>query len=295
MLQRNQARGREKPKCSCTCRCTQQRHPLVNVKRLADADAAVFDSCYTAVLRGRVESNRCGKLPCDFQDCTVSFFKPHTFGKHVHELKTEDGCVLGFRKELFTGLENPVCIECYTFFNYSFDESLHVSAREQETLLKSMSDISGEQDWGTDKYTRGLVAERVRIFLEYCLRYYDRQFVTRRDAAAQPALNDVAKVAEEYILRERSCTAGTAALVEFAARYKVSPAYFADLLRHETGFTLAEYLRQQRVRMAKERLQRSDLPVQEIVATLGFGSVRYFNALFKELEGCTPTEFRRSC
>lgn len=290
----SQAVPAAKPQCSCTCRCTKQRHPLVNVKRIADADAAVFDSCYTAVLRGRSECNGCGKLPCDFQDCTVSFFKPRAFGRHLPALRTEDGCVLGFRKELFSGLESPVCLESYTFFDYDFGESLHVSARERETLLKSMSDISGEQDWGTDKYTRGLVAERVRIFLEYCLRYYDRQFVTRRDAG-QPLLRGLEQEAEAYILRERSCRAGAAALAEFAAHYKASPAYFSDLLRHETGFTLAEYLRRQRLRMAKERLRRSAQPVQEIVAALGFGSVRYFNALFKELEGCTPAEFRRSC
>lgn len=64
------------------------------------------------------------------------------------------------------------------------------------------------------------------------------------------------------------------------------------MFRQHTGETFTQYLSRRRVDMAMELLSGTRMPVTQVALQCGFNSIATFNRVFREIKGCTPTQYR---
>ena len=84
--------------------------------------------------------------------------------------------------------------------------------------------------------------------------------------------------------------------VQYCAReLHLSPNYFGDLIKKETGKTAQEHIQLYVIDTAKERIADRGLSISEIAYDLGFKYPAHFTRLFKNVVGCTPNEYRATC
>ena len=81
-------------------------------------------------------------------------------------------------------------------------------------------------------------------------------------------------------------------LENIASTCGFSKFHFSRLFKQYTGFTFCDYLNYRRISHAEELLTNPDYLVTEIAIQSGFSSISTFNRLFKQLKGCSPTEYR---
>lgn len=64
------------------------------------------------------------------------------------------------------------------------------------------------------------------------------------------------------------------------------------MFRQHTGETFTQYLSRRRVDMATELLAGTRMPVTQVALQCGFNSIATFNRVFRDIKGCTPTQYR---
>ena len=198
-----------------------------------------------------------------------------------------------FHPDLIRGTSLAKSIADYRFFQYSSNEALHMSERERAIYLDCIEKIKEEINHPLDKFSRKLICRNIELLLDYCMRFYDRQFITRElenssvMATFEQALNDY------FQNRETSFMNGLPSVKYFADKCCLSSNYFGDLVKKETGKTPLEFIQQKIIGIAKEELHSSDVTITEVAYRLGFQSSQHFNRYFKRNTGMTPTEFRK--
>lgn len=268
---------------SCGCKC----HPSVAVAELPAPDRRKPKGSYAVALTGRVSKpERRRTAGCDFCDGTVRFLPPGG-----DELPQEEGMALTFDGDFAAHTPLARRLDDYTFFRYLPGEALHLSRKEKTVAERCLADIADELLWGVDELTETIVAEHIVLLLDYCLRFYRRQFIMRRDLSSI-LLKKAEKITDDFILSQREKATGEKTAAHCAGRLGLSPAYFTDMLRLEKGMTPDEYCRQRKLRMAKVLLATTPKSVEIIVRELGFPSPQYFSFLFKCLTGSDPYEYR---
>jgi len=80
---------------------------------------------------------------------------------------------------------------------------------------------------------------------------------------------------------------------EIASHFGYNPAYFSRLFVKKTGVSPMEYIKRQRIRLAKELLVRPYDSISDIGIACGYSDEKYFSRLFKKSEGMTPTQYRK--
>ena len=270
---------------------TTTLHPLVSVGRLPEGggDVLLRFGFYAVIFGGEesVEPSR-GWKPCDYMDGVLMFLAP---GQLLNVKGGRVADVLFFHPDLLDGTALGQHFEEYAFFHYRQDEALHVSAREKAVLAGCLGDIAAELRWGIDEYSRALITDKIGIFLNYGLRYYKRQFITRHDAN-ELALDRLSGWVEHYFRSRQVLGNGLPSAARCARVFNMSAAYLNDLLRHETGHTTGEYLQRKRFDLAREQLRQTDKPVACIAAELGYPSLPYFCCFFRKVTGMSPVEYR---
>ncbi len=186
-------------------------------------------------------------------------------------------------------IRNP--ISEYPFFSFYPQEALHPSAREKQTIFRCMEDIAQETHQAADRYTRLLLGELVECLLDYCTRYYERQFITRHPLH-EPLMRHYESLLAEYIESGRLKSTGFPQAAYFSTRLGLSPAYFSRLIEHETGKSLETHIALKRMEMAQRKLLETRLPVKTIAEELGFSSLPNFCTLFKRWTGMLPHDYR---
>lgn len=271
-------------------------HPLVTVLRLQDAPA-VFDhiridyGLYAVFIKhGQGCVLRYGRREYDYQEGSVVSIAP---GQSVtvegKTAKTHDIEALLFHPDLIYGTSLARKMRQYSFFNYSETEALHLSAAEQESLRACLAGIKMELASTPDHHTRRLICGHIELFLDYCLRYYDRQFSTRH-AADSEVLRNFENALDLYFLSEVS--GGLPSVKFFADKACLTPSYFGDLIKKETGRTAQELIRLKIIDRAKEYLRGTSLTVMQISDMLGFQYPQHFTRMFKKQTGLTPRGYR---
>ena len=180
----------------------------------------------------------------------------------------------------------------YTFFSYASNEALHLSEDERKIIADCMAIVSKELQNPIDRHTKGLITTNIELILDYCLRFYERQFVTRQDLN----LGAIAKfeiLVDEYIASGKTETEGLPTVKYFADKVFLSPNYFGDMVKAETGKTAQEYIAVRLFSYAKRQLASPELSVKEVAASLGFLYPQHFVRFFKKHSGMTPSEYRR--
>ncbi len=275
-------------------------HPLVSVVDLAEAASAprrfTFNYGIYALFLKDVKCGdiRYGRQPYDYQEGTVTSFAP---GQVVTVDNTAGAPLrahgLLFHPDIVRGTPLAAEIKSYSFFSYSSAEALHLSDEEKGIFLDCLRKIRSEISRPVDRMSKRLVSCHIQLLLDYCLRFYDRQFALR-EKANRDVLGRFEELLDGYFLGSLPRTAGLPTVRYFAEKVFLSPNYFGDLIKKETGRTAQEHIRGKIVELAKDMLAGSDKSVGEIAYGLGFQYPQHLNRVFKKNVGCTPNEYRRA-
>lgn len=282
---------------STVCRCNhlfgeRTLHPLASVIDLSKpcSEHSVSLDCYAVMLADSLPCGGCGQpCNCDFADAAVLFAPP---GRHIEAEGDTNGRLLLFHPDLLCLDSLGLKMLSYTYFAYDKSEMLRVSLREKRQLERCIDFIDEELRWGIDRFSHTLLCNKIELLLNYCLRYYARQFTLRHDMSLDDIQRLTARL-DEYLLSGRAATEGLPRPALVAQWADHSKAYTQDMLRTETGHTTAEYIEKRRIDVAKQMLIGTSATVGEIAAKLGYPSAAAFSRLFGRCAGCTPADYRR--
>lgn len=278
-------------------------HPLVSVldyskanpRDWGDVDSIRFNyGLYSVILKDVVCGDmRYGRYHYDYQAGTLVFYAPGQFvsmdnPKVVYQPM---GFGLLFHPDFLIGTHLGKSIHQYKFFNYQTNEALHLSDDERTMILDIFAKIEFELKQPVDKHSKKLIASNIELFLDYCQRFYDRQFITR-DNAHQGILEKFEGLLNDYFHSEKPQTIGLPSVAYFADELNLSANYFGDLIKKETGQSAKDYILFKTISIAKEKVFEDGKTVNEIAYELGFKYPQHFTRLFKEKVGCTPSEYK---
>ncbi|MFV0588429.1 helix-turn-helix domain-containing protein [Bacteroides reticulotermitis] len=276
-------------------------HPLVSIIDLTKATNLVNHiqmnyGVYALFLKcGKECDIKYGRKNYDYQEGTIVCFAP---GQVAEVSALEDEVKLNvygilFHPDLIRGTALGQNIKCYGFFSYSVSEALHLSERERKIIMDCFEKIQIELQYGVDKLSKRLIVMNIELLLSYCLRFYERQFITREHISLD-TIQKFENQIEAYLSGDLVQKHGLPTVKYFADSVFLSPNYFGDLVKKETGKSPREYIQFKLIEHAKERLSVTELTISEIAYELGFQYPQHFGRLFKKQVGLTPNEYRKS-
>lgn len=274
-------------------------HPLVSVVDLTKATKIVNHTqmnygLYALFLKQAKSCNiKYGRRQYDYQEGTIVCFAP---GQSASVEMIEEEIhpkVYGivFHPDLIRGTSLGKNISDYTFFSYAVSEALHLSDQEKGIVMDCLEKISIELQHGIDKHSKALIAMNIELLLNYCMRFYERQFITRRDAD-KDALTTFEKLLNEYFQSELPMQEGLPTVKYFADKTYLSANYFGDMIKKETGRTPQEHIQDKVIALAKEHIVETNATMSQIAYTLGFQYPQHLCRMFRKRVGCTPNEYR---
>lgn len=275
-------------------------HPLITVLDLSKAQpmpAKTFNFGLYAIYLKELECGelKYGRAHYDYQEGTLVFIAPgQVLGVQPKVTTFEPkGWALLFHPDLIKGTSLAKHIQDYSFFSYDVNEALHISEQEREVVLECFKKINFEISYGIDKHSRKLIVSNIELFFNYCVRFYDRQFITR-DHVNTGVIEAFETLLNEYLASDKPQDAGIPTVSYFAEQLHLSANYFGDLVKKETGKTAQEYIHAKLVDVAKEKIYDPSKSVSEVAYELGFKYPQHFTRFFKQQVGATPNEYRGS-
>lgn len=234
-----------------------------------------------------------GKQTFDHQEGTLHCTSPEqiiTFDRKKEEGSTE-GWGLYFHPELIRNTPLGAKINEYSFFSYGENEALHLSDQEKQTLLSILKQMETEYNTNIDHFSTELIVSNTELLLNYCKRFYSRQFITRTNQNKDIIVR-FEKFITNYFNSEKVIGNGIPSVKYCAEAMNLSPNYFSDLLKSETGKNTQEHIHYYLLEKAKNLLVNSNLSIAEIAYQLGFEYPQNFSKLFKKKVGISPTLFK---
>lgn len=201
------------------------------------------------------------------------------------------GYALCFHPDLIRGTNLGRNIREYTFFSYEVNEALHLSERERKIFIDCLTMIQEELQRDIDRMSKRLIANSIELLLNYCLRFYARQFITRQDAN-RDILTRFETLLDQYFTGDNAIRKGLPTVKYCAGELCLSTNYFGDLIKKETGRTALEYIQNKIIGLAKEQLLIPAYSVSQVAYNLGFQYPQHFTRVFKKATGMTPNEYR---
>jgi AraC-like DNA-binding protein len=273
-------------------------HPLVSVVDLSKADPRQGSKMYFGFYTIFLKDVKCGDLvygrhTYDYQEGTLVFLAPGQVAGVNSNAETYQpkGYALIFHPDLIHGTSLGKHIQDYSFFSYQFNEALHLSERERKIVLDCFSKIQYELEHAIDKHSKTLIVDNIELFLNYCTRFYDRQFITR-DNVDKGILERFENLLNEYFESDKPQSTGLPSVASCAIELNLSAGYFGDLVKKETGKTAQEYIQAKVIDVAKEKIFDPGKSVSQIAYELGFKYPQHFTRLFKQKVGRSPNEYR---
>lgn len=278
-------------------------HPLVSVINFSNASPRTWGGSKKVKLHFGMyciflKDVMCGDLKYgrnyyDYQEGTLVFVAPGQVVDIENDGKVYQpkGYALVFHPDLVHGTALARSINNYNFFSYQANEALHVSDRERQIVMECFSKIEYELQQGVDKHSKKLIASNIELFLNYCERFYDRQFITR-DNVNQGILEKFEELLNGYFSSDKTQTIGLPSVAYFADELHLSANYFGDLIKKETGKSAQEYIQSKMMLVAKDKILDNSKSVSEIAFELGFKYPQHFTRMFKKSVGVLPSEYR---
>jgi AraC family transcriptional regulator, transcriptional activator of pobA len=230
----------------------------------------------------------------DYQDESLLFIAPGQvfgFDTEADKMIQPRGWALAFHPDFIKGTSLGRRITEYGFFSYDVTEALHISKRERQIVLECFRKIKEELKTNIDKHTVSLIVSNVELLLNYCLRFYDRQFITRAHVN-KDVLTRFEALLNTYYQSELPRTVGLPTVSYCASELNLSANYFGDLVKKETGKTALEYIQEKVIDIAKERIFDRSKSITEIAFEMGYKYPQHFTRLFKQRVGMSPQEYR---
>jgi len=234
-----------------------------------------------------------GRSKYDYQEGTMLFIAPGQIAgvDDGGETLNPKGWVLMFHPDLLYGTPLVRRMKDYSFFSYTCDEALHMSEREKTIIINCFREIREELEHAIDKHTKQIVASNIETMLNHCARFYERQFVTR-EVSNRSVLDRFEELLHDYLNSDKPKLEGLPTVQYCAGKICLSPNYFGDLIKKETGKTAQEYIQLAVIGRIKELLTETDKTISEIAYELGFNYPHHLSRIFKKVVGITPNEYR---
>jgi len=234
-----------------------------------------------------------GRNTYDYQEGTLVFMAPgQVAGINSNgEFYQPKGFVLAFDSDLIHGTSLGKHIQDYNFFGYQSNEALHLSDKEKSIVLDCFSKIDYELERSIDKHSRKLIVSNIELFLDYCIRFYDRQFITR-DHVYQGVIEKFDSLLNNYFASDKPQVLGLPSVAFCADALNLSANYFGDLIKKGTGKTAQEFIQFKLIDLAKEKIFDGNKTVNQVASELGFKYPQHFARVFKKQVGQTPLEYR---
>ena len=234
-----------------------------------------------------------GRQTYDYQEGTIVCFAP---GQTAETNPTTDKVQVNahgilFHPDLLRGTSLGKSIKKYTFFCYEVNEALHLSEEERSIVMDCLKIIRMELEHGVDKHSKTLLVNHIELLLNYCMRFYERQFITR-GKTNRDVLTRFENLLDEYFESALAEQDGLPTVKYFADKLCLSSNYFGDMFKKETGKSPQEYIQEKVIELAKERISDTADTVSQIAYSLGFQYPQHFCRLFKKRVGYTPSEYR---
>lgn len=234
-----------------------------------------------------------GRNMYDFQEGTLLFLAPG----QVLDVKNPPvpvapkGYALAFHPDLLRGKQLGRNIHDYNFFSYDVHEALHISQQERNIVTECLANIRQELQHAIDKHSRQLIVSNIELLLNYCVRFYDRQFITRERVNAD-VITQFERLVLDYYRNGNPERHGMLTVAQCAQKLNLSANYFGDLVKKETGKTALEFIQSHVISLAKERIFDTSKSISEIAYGLGFNYPQHFTRFFKTHVGMTPNQYR---
>ena len=275
------------------------RHPLVTVVDLKDASQLVNHirinyGVYALFLKNGVNCTiKYGRKTYDYQEGTIVSFSPgQVIDVEMLEGETSADVIgLLFHPDLIYGTPLGEKIASFNFFDYSQMEALHLSESERKIYLDCLQKIDMALEHPVDSHSASVLSANIQLLLEYLHRFYDRQFITRHKVNSEIVAQFERRLKEYYDAGSTNDSIPTVA--EFAEKANLTPKYFSDLVKRETGMTPKTLIMRRMIDVAKHRLAISTDDISVIAYELGFQYPAHFTRMFKRATGQSPTDYRR--
>ncbi|WP_300979051.1 AraC family transcriptional regulator [Flavobacterium sp.] len=276
----------------------ETKHPLIsvfdntNTRNLPNHCRMHFGFYAIFLKAGRCGELKYGRNTYDYDDGTLVFISPG----QVLEINNDEnykptGLALLFHPDLIKGTALGKQMSQYSFFSYDSNEALHLSQKEQQIIKDLFGKLEFELSQSIDKHSKSIIANTIELLLNHCERFSDRQFITRENINTD-ILSKFEHLLNDYFQDEITLELGLPSVGYFADCLHLSPNYFGDLIKKETGKSAQEYIQIKLMNIAKERIFDSGKSISQIAFELGFKYPQHFNRMFKKSTGYTPNEYR---
>lgn len=280
------------------------RHPLVSVitnfdgaQNLNFSGVSFTSGFYSISLKSDVEGTiYYGRNTYDFQEGTLIFLKPDQVVEYEpgnEQISHNRTWTLIFHPDLIRKSELGGQIDNYTFFDYDAREALHLSDEEKVSIQNIVDLVKKEISLNIDRHSQDLIISNIKLLLDYCTRYFDRQFYTRTNLNKDLVVN-FEKVLKNYFDSGQVIETGVPTVGFLGKEMGISPYYLSDLLKKETGRNTIENIHFYIVDKAKNKLLGTNNPVSQIAYDLGFEYPQHFAKVFKNKTGMSPSEYRKA-
>lgn len=276
------------------------QHPLISVIDFKDMPPPaetgeikqVFDFYTIAVKRGMSSKLKYGQQICDFGEGIMFFMSPNQlFGVDSDSRPT--GRMLLIHPDFLWNTPLGKNIKNYGYFDYSVNEALFLSEKEEGIINNIIGNINEEYHTNIDKFSQNIIISQLETLLNYAERFYRRQFITRR-VTNHRTLDRLEKILTDYFNHDDLTIKGLPTVHYIADTLNLSPSYLSNLLKTMTGQSTQQHIHNKLIEKAKEKLSATTLSVSEIAYELGFEHSQSFSKFFKAKTNISPKEFRES-
>ena len=276
------------------------KHPLVMVfpnhcVNLDLSEASFSSDMYMIAMKeGMSGSMKYGRSTYDFEEGVMIFLAPEQVITPAHTAVEDnaEGWTLVFHPDLIRRSSLGSKIHQYNFFSYDVNEALHISDSETRVLKGLIDSVCKELDGQIDRHTESLICSSIELLLDYCTRFYDRQFYTRANVS-KDTLSEFEALLRRYFTNDQMMESGLPSVDYCGKELGISPNYLSDLLKKETGKTAKEHIQLFVIELAKNKLLGSTLTISQIAYELGFDYPAHFTRVFKKSTGVSPSQFRQ--
>jgi len=229
----------------------------------------------------------------DFDEGVMVFTAPNQVVSNVRQEHRPSGWCVAFHPDFIRQYPLGKKIKGYGFFDYSVNEALHLSEKEEEMVIAIIQMMQREIAQPIDAFSQDVVVAHLELLLSYANRFYNRQFITRKDISST-LLTKFEALLSDYFNQAHTETSGPPAVSYFADQLNITPNYLSDMLRNLTGKGTLQHIQDALIEKAKELLSTTELSVSQIAYHFGFEYPQSFNKLFKKKLNLTPLEYRQS-
>ncbi|WP_433900184.1 helix-turn-helix domain-containing protein [Sphingobacterium puteale] len=277
---------------------SKPHHPLIGIidvsglKNGSGINAVIFDLYVVSLKRG-CDKLLYGQQKYDFDEGLMAFMSPGQIlrGEEGGIPPNLEGWMLFIHPDFLWGTSLAQKIKKYEYFDYSVNEALFLSDKEENLINDIVENIKNEYHANIDKFSQDIIISHLETLLNYAERFYGRQFITRKITNHQ-ILDRLEKLLSDYFNNDDLVTKGLPTVQYISDNLNVSPSYLRSLLKTLTGQSTQQYIHDKLIEKAKEKLSTTDLSVGEIAYELGFEHLQSFSKLFKSKVKESPLEFR---